>query len=132
MQPAEGVFNVAFPVQYCFLVAKDHAGLFVVDVLDNGCDFRVGGAQLLNEVAAAGEICCAEDEHYHDLVCGVAAADEDVAQKPFAGVFVVGGEVEFGGKFADGGKDFVGGFVLDGAVGDGYDLVRVFLVNAKF
>lgn len=91
----------------------------------------MGGAQFFNKMAAAGEIGSAEDKHDHNLVRGVAAADEDMAQKSFAGVLVVRRKAEFSGKFADGGEDFVGGFVLDGAAGDGYDPVRVFLVNAK-
>ena len=131
---AEGVQNVALTVQNPLHLAQHHAGLAIVHILHDGGDgqvllFRLG-QQRFDKVLCTGQHRLRRYQHHHHLPALHAPAQQTVAHKAGALVFVIGLIAAGNGRRTHGLHGLIQHFILQQAAFHRQHLVAVRRIDA--
>ena len=131
---AEGIQNITLAVQHLFRITQHDAGLAGVHVLHHGGhgDPSLFGfcQQSLDKVLGSGQHRLGRHQYYHHLPSGHAPAQQTVAHKAGALVFVIGLIAAGNGRRPHGLHGLVQHFVLQQAAFHRQHLVTVRCVDA--
>lgn len=117
----QGIFNNPGAVQGKRLMAEDDVGVFGVDVQQDGSNIVELLTQLAHQLVGVGKFRPGADQTDHDLPAVRTPPQEDVADKPFAALFVVGLDVVHVEEGAECIADLIQKAGLQLAVGAGDD-----------
>ena len=95
---AQGIFDKSRTVERVCLIAEDDVGVFGVDVQQDGRDIRELLTQPADKLFGVGQLWTGADEADHDLTAVDAAPQENVADKSFSTLLIVGLNVVVGEK----------------------------------